>query len=169
MATLKVLNERGRYHDDHALYFVLNYIQDHGKAQSGLIGGWAVYPPNVISEMTTFSRLANKESGVRLRHFVISFSPDRLSSPEKMFQIANECAKYYGDEYQIVFSVHEDRKHLHAHFVMNTISYRTGLKYPGKKKDFYRFIKHCEAVFKKYKLNENLMWVRKQDDDSDDT
>ena len=59
-------------------------------------------------------------------------------------EYAQYAALYYGGEYQIVYAVHEDSRHLHVHFVLNTLNYRTGKKYPGDKEDYYNFQRYLK-------------------------
>lgn len=56
------------------------------------------------------------------------------------------ACRFYADTYQIVYSVHEDAKHLHVHFVMNMISYQNGKRYSGQKKDFYDYLKYLQEI-----------------------
>lgn len=39
----------------------------------------------------------------------------------RIYEYAQYAAFYYGGEYQIVYAVHEDSRHLHVHFVLNTL------------------------------------------------
>ena len=160
MAILRILNQSNKYQDDCAIQDVLNYCTQEHKTSRSLIGGWAVNPKNAIQEMETFSRLANKDKGTRLRHFEISFSPHELQAPELAYSIAKDCAKFYGDDHQIVYAVHTDRDHIHAHFVMNTVRYSDGLKYRGTKQDLYDFLKHGTKAIHNAGLKESLHYVR---------
>ena len=63
-----------------------------------------------------------------VRHMVLS-PDDSKMSPEKLRQIAYEIGRYYEKDNQLFIAVHTDSNHIHAHMVMNTISYRTGLIY----------------------------------------
>ena len=67
--------------------------------------------------------------------------------------IAYQIAAYYAEQYQILYAVHIDAEHLNIHFVMNTVSYRTGMKYEGKKQDYYQFIDHMKQTLGWYGLN----------------
>lgn len=156
MAQLRVFNKSDKYRDRSALSDVLNYCTREDKTSPDLCGGWAVNPENALEEMETFARLANKDFGVRLRHMEISFSPGKVKDPKLVAKIARECAEYYADDYQIVYAVHTDKPHLHAHFVMNSIRYSDGNKYRGTKKDLYDFEAYCRSVFHKNGLTENL-------------
>ena len=162
MAILKVFNglENGRskYRDETATEDVLSYIKQEDKTH-GLVGGWAVDPQNAAYEMNTLNQSVHKEGGVSIRHFVISLDSD--VSAEKMFELAKEFSLYYGEAYQIVYAVHQDTKHIHSHYGMNTVNYQTKGKYRGTYRDLYDFENHCNAVLKKHGIKERLVYQAK--------
>lgn len=92
----------------------------------------------------------HKEKGLKLRHSVLSFAPEEPVTARQVKEIAGECIRYYEDDYQILAAVHENRDHLHIHFVMNTTSYRNGRKYRGDKADYYGFLSYMKRVVKPY-------------------
>ena len=59
---------------------------------------------------------------VRLRHSVISFDEGDHITAAQAAEIAEQAVRYFGDQYQILYSVHEDAEHIHAHVVMNQVS-----------------------------------------------
>ena len=150
MPTLKVkykqdefyLDQSGqrKYYDAKARENVIQYIFRPDKTPHGLIGGWAVDPMYAASQMNYLSKAYGKEDGLQLRHFILSFSEKEVQRMGqcaliRIDEYAQYAALYYGGEYQIVYAVHEDSRHLHVHFVLNTLNYRTGKKYPGDKED----------------------------------
>lgn len=151
MPMLKLIHGPGKYSDDEALHDVISYCTRLGKACC--VDGIAVYPPNVIFEMERLAQAYGKGNGLRLRHWILSFSAKDL----KGFKKANflemlqrwgwYAASYYGGQYQILFSVHMDSKNAHIHFVMSTINYQTGLKYPGDKGDYYAYQQYLRDFF----------------------
>jgi len=155
MATLKIINSKNKYHDDKSFEDVLNYITSKQKTDIHLIGWFNVSSvKSAAEEMAQLSESYGKLSGVRLRHFIISF-PKNMFMPEDhsyVFAISKDIAKFYAAEYQIVFAVHINKQHIHTHFVFNAVSYRSGMKYKGQKSELYRFMRHCNIVFSKHKL-----------------
>ena len=61
-------------------------------------------------------------------HMVQSFRPDDPVTPEMAHEIALKLAAQIPG-YEILVATHTDREHLHSHFVINSVSYETGLKY----------------------------------------
>lgn len=150
MAVYTVVNKAGQYRDPDAAQDVISYITSESKVSpDGIICG-AVSLEDAAAAMNHVTKIHHKEFGPRLRHSVLSFSHDEPVTPRQVKKIARECVHYYEDDYQIIAAVHEDRDHLHIHFVMNTTSYRTGKKYRGNKTDFYRFNSHMNRATAPY-------------------
>ena len=155
MATFKVIGkgEDGKYFDNDAFNDVINYVFSDYKIPHKCIGGYGVHIENAAEQMEIVTSVYNKNSGVRLRHFIISFSDaDCISLPEA-YQIADAAARYFADRHQIIFAIHEDTFHLHIHFVMNQVSYIDGLKYSGKKSEHYDFIYYMWNVCSQYGID----------------
>ena len=153
MATLKVLNGKGKYHDLGAREDVARYICNPLKSSSGLIGGVGV-TEDIVESMNDVAARFQKTNGVQLRHFVLSFSPDELDCPKCVFDFACYVAEFIGQEYQVIFAVHENTANLHIHFMFNSISYRDGHRYLGKKKEYYDLVNFVKAELKQlYRIN----------------
>lgn len=151
MATFRVMNEREKYHDDRALHDVISYCAQADKTE-GLVGAMGVSPnPDwAIMQMQIVQSCFGKRDGVPLRHFVISFGEWDQIQPLSAFALGQKIAEYYGWQYQIIFGVHTDTENLHIHFVMNTVSYIDGKKYPGDKRDYYEFLQYANETVKPY-------------------
>lgn len=140
-----------KYHDDSAIQTVLQYVMEPMKTPSNYIGKININKlSHAAEEMTIVARYFGKESGVRLRHMILSFQPEEGVNAHQAYFLAHEIAAYYGNEYQIIFAIHEDGVAPHIHFVMNTISLATGLKYRGRRDDYYRFQSHIKKVLRDY-------------------
>ena len=152
MATFKVIGrgQNGKYMDDYAREDVIAYVLQNDKTPHHCIGGAAVNIYNALQEMTLLARAFHKDTGLRLRHSVISFENDRGITLKAANQIAQQAIAYFGSAYQIIYAVHEDTEHLHIHLVMNSVSYLDGMKYHGSKKDYYSFIGYMKVVLRPY-------------------
>ena len=82
MATFKVIGrgQDGKYMDDYAREDVIAYVLQNDKTPHHCIGGAAVNVYNALQEMTLLARPFHKDTGLRLRHSVISFENDRVSN-----------------------------------------------------------------------------------------
>ncbi len=99
-----------------------------------------------------------KNSGIKLRHFIISFAPFEKVSPEKANEIGKVATSYFGREYQAVYAVHESTDNLHIHIVINSVSYIDGHRYGGTKKEFYAFKNYMERVLQQFGIH-SLIYV----------
>ena len=141
-----------KYHDKDAVDDVISYVLRTDKTSPDLVGGFCVNPYMAADQFRIIARVHNKEYGGHLRHMVLSFSDTEPVGTETAKKIAYQIAAFYGDEYQILYAVHIDARHLNIHFVMNTVSFRTGMKYDGKKQDYYQFIAYMKQVLGWYEL-----------------
>ena len=78
---------------------------------------------DVIMQFKAVKNVYQKENYVQLRHFVLSFSPDYdIVNSYQANCIAYEVCESFHDYHQMIFAVHENKEHLHIHFLLNTIS-----------------------------------------------
>lgn len=96
------------------------------------------------------AQVYNNDEGLRLRHSVISFEKNKGITLEEANEIAQKAIQYFGHKYQILYCVHEDTDDIHAHIVMNQVSYQDGHKYHGSKKDYYDFVNYMKDVTRPY-------------------
>lgn len=149
MAVYKVIHAPYQYHDQSAIDDVVSYCLQDRKTPQKLIFARRVDPQHAIEEMHDIAAAYGKDSGLRLRHSVLSFAPEENISVEKAAKIAKEALDYYGEKYQIISAVHEDTNNVHIHFVMNQVSYVDGSRYRGKKSDYYQYQKYLKKTLSK--------------------
>lgn len=150
MVNLKIVHAPGKYQDKTAYTDTLEYCMKPSKTPSGLIGGRNIDTDYAVQEMETVSQTFGKVTGNKLRHFILSFSPEENMTADEVAHIADQVAGHYSDRYQIVYAVHEDTNCPHAHFAMNHVSFRDGRHYYGTKQDYYDFQEHIKEVLRPY-------------------
>lgn len=150
MATYKVIHQPGKFRDEGCYQAVIDYLRKPHKISEGGIIGSSVVPCIAPTAMKVVTEAYHKEDGLKLRHSVLSFAEEDHITLKQVRKIAREAMEYYADDYQILAAVHEDRDHLHIHFVMNTTSYVDGSKYHGTKADYYGYLKHLNQVVRPY-------------------
>lgn len=138
----------GKYHDQSAIQDVISYCQNPQKTINHYCGGLAVNYHHAAQQMDDIALAYGKQHGVRLRHMVLSFSPDEQIHPLRVNWIGRQIAAYYSGRFQIIYAVHEDTENLHIHFVMNMVSYIDGKKYEGGRQDYYLFQQHVRKTLK---------------------
>ena len=80
-------------------------------------------------------------------HGYQSFAEGEVT-PEECHSIGMETAKrMWGEEYEIVVTTHLDKEHhLHNHFVVNSVSFKTGRKFENHISDHYKLREISDAI-----------------------
>lgn len=161
MAILKTANTTDKYQDNSARFDLINYITAPNKTPHGYCYGLGVDMSSAATAAEDMRRVAEsygKDSGVRLRHFIVSFTHNEIRSLKKLSGIAWEITAYLGHEYQVISAVHEDKWNYHIHFIMNSINRVTGERYTGTRREFIPFKEHVRDVLLRYGIK-NFRYV----------
>lgn len=143
MAVTKVLNigDCGNgYHGKH-LRAAIDYIKDFEKTDGGrLVGGINCQPDFAYDKMKSTKVKFGKTDKRQAYHFIISFEKGEVDD-DTAFEITDKFAReYIGDDYEVVFSVHNNTEHKHGHIIFNSVSVKTGKKYRYEKGDWAKHI-----------------------------
>lgn len=142
MSILKIVN--GGYTNDDAVQKLFSYITDYEKSD-GYVYGYNVIPELTVQMFMAVKSLYGKGNGKQAVHFIISFSPNECITADILFELA-KCVSRYFYEYQVVFAVHTSQKCLHAHFVVNTISFINGARLECTKEFKKSFLSYCKGI-----------------------
>ena len=90
----------------------------------------------------------------------ISFHPDdneRLTY-EKAFQIAKEFAErfFHSKGFDVLFAVHTDREHIHAHFVIGNCNRNSGKAFRRNQRDLYEMSEYFGSQCMKHGLTHSV-------------
>ncbi len=100
--------------------------------------------------MMATKRQFGKMGGNVAYHGFQSFRPNEVT-PEEAHQIGMETAmKMWGDEYQIVVTTHLNTDSLHNHFVINSVSFKTGRKFENHVSDHYKLREISDAICREH-------------------
>ena len=150
MATFKTGNKAGKYFDPAAKQTVFDYMNLPHKTIHDYHGCAGVDPSNPVQNMMDTSAQFGKTTGVQLRHFILSFSPEELDDPTAANEIGYRVACHIAQEYQCVYAVHEDGANLHIHLMFNSVSYLDGHSYYGRREEFYSLFNWLKALLRRY-------------------
>lgn len=143
MAITKLMNIKSSPHGaGRHLYNSIKYIVNPEKTEEGLlIGGNSGSEVNEIYDvMMNTKRDWDKTDGRQGYHFVLSWKPGEIDSQKAYIMMEEFCEEYLGDNYDYVFSVHNDHEHMHGHIVFNSVARSTGYKYRYQKGDWEKYI-----------------------------
>lgn len=132
MPIIKFINKQGAYLDISAVENTILYCTDVRKTDYQYIGcypSFSTYYGDWIDEFLMVKHIYHKEEGEQVKHRVVSFSQWELVNYRDAEQLGYEVAKAYGKNYQTVYAVHQDKKQVHVHFIINTVAYDTGKRF----------------------------------------
>lgn len=111
------------------------YVSKKEKTEQKLLSGYNLSSPETAyEEMQATKELWNKVGGRTYKHYVQSFAPDETITPEQAHAIAKEfveqCQQFKG--FEVLIATHQDREHVHTHFLLNSVSFEDGHKFQQK-------------------------------------
>lgn len=137
MAILKIVNRRNGKRKRSHLAGVIKYILKTEKTEEKLIYGQNLEPERAYQMMMETKDLFNKRKGMDYFHFVLSYPPNEKITPEQALEQAKELLertkKFRG--YETLVAVHRDKKHIHVHFIVNSVNFVDGRKFHLSRKE----------------------------------
>ena len=120
-----------------SLKAVIEYILNPLKTDDELCGGFNCDKKRAFEDFIEVKKdFNNKLDGKQCIHFIQSFDPKETISPQTAKAIADRLIEFEQFKgFQIVYSTHTDREHMHNHFVINSVNSATGLKWQQSTKD----------------------------------
>ena len=134
---------------------VLNYCCKASKVDyegRPLVSGINCVPQCALQEFMNTKRLHHSTKGRLYYHMVQSFRPDDPVTPEQAHEIALKLAEQIPG-FEIVVATHTDRDHIHSHFVINSVSCDTGLKYHSNRDSLEQLWKASDELCMQYGLS----------------
>ena len=134
---------------------VINYCCKDAKVSyegRPLVSGINCVPQCALQEFMNTKRLYHSTQGRIYYHMVQSFRPDDPVTPEQAHEIALKLAEQIPG-FEIVVATHTDREHIHSHFVINSVSCDTGLKYHSNRDSLEQLWKASDELCMQYGLS----------------
>ena len=133
---------------------LLQYVLDSKKTEPHLCAVTGEFRDEEITPQTVYQSYArtralfNKESHARVRtytHGTVSFAPGEIL-PEDASQFAEELVGKIFPAHQVLTAVHTDAEHIHAHFVVETVSFCDGSALHMSKRDLEKAKEICNEM-----------------------
>ena len=136
---------------DTDLYAALQYISDNNKTDKRMyVSGINCNAKRAYERMTATKKRFGKTGGNVAYHGYQSFQSGEVT-PEEAHKIGMETARrMWGESYEIVVSTHLNTDNVHNHFVVNSVSFKTGRKFENHISDHYRLREISDAVCSDY-------------------
>ena len=133
------------------LYTALRYAGDDDKTDKKMYVSAINCPAKRAYEhMMATKKRFGKTGGNVAYHGYQSFQTGEVT-PEEAHKIGLETARrMWGSDYEIVVTTHLNTDNLHNHFVVNSVSFKTGRKFENHISDHYRLREISDAVCLEY-------------------
>lgn len=118
-----------------------------------LVSGVNCVAESAFNEMMNTKIQYRKTDGRMYYHLFQSFHPDEPITPETAHEIALKFAQEQFKGYEVLVATHIDREHIHSHFILNSVSAETGLKYHPDKNEIQRLRDYSDNLCRKYGLS----------------
>ena len=112
------------------LHNTVEYIKADFKTEKQFyVTGINCSEDNALEEMKATKMKFGKERGILAYHAFQSFAEGEVT-PEQAHKIGIQLAEeLWGDRFEVIVSTHLNTKHIHNHFVLNSVSFVDGKKY----------------------------------------
>lgn len=132
---------------DEDLYAALRYVEDDKKTdQTMYVSGINCPKQRAYQCMMATKQRYGKLGGNVAYHGYQSFVSGEVM-PEEAHKIGLETAKrMWGDDYEVVVTTHLNTDNIHNHFVINSVSFKTGRKFENHISDHYKLREISDAV-----------------------
>lgn len=122
-------------------------------------------------QFVSTKQVFDKPLGRQAYHYKLSFAESDNVSPELAMQITQEFCELYLPNYESIYSVHTNTKHIHSHICFNSIDIIEGRKYYYANGDWKKYIQPVvNDLCTKYNLSyielnptENMALSNKED------
>lgn len=103
--------------------------------------------------MTETKKRFGKMGGNVAYHGYQSFRTGEIT-PQEAHEMGLETARrLWGDSYEVLVTTHLNTDNLHNHFVVNSVSFRTGRKYENHQRDHYRLREISDELCREHGLS----------------
>ena len=157
---------------DEDLYAAIRYVENDDKTdQTMYVSGINCSKHNAYNEMIAVKRRFGERGKNIAYHGFQSFAPGEVT-PEEAHSIGKETARrMWGAQYQVVVTTHLNTGKIHNHFVLNSVSFKTGKKFRNGIGDRFELRKISDAICternksviqgNKFYSNKKEYWIKK--------
>ena len=136
------------------LQAVINYGKNGDKTDNGvLVSSVNCLVDTAYEEMALTKKFFHKEDKTLGYHIIQSFKGNEVS-PKTANQIGKELAEeLWGDKYQVVICTHINKKNVHNHLILNSVSFIDGKKYHNSNSEIAFMKEASDNLCIKYRLS----------------
>ena len=148
----KVCIEPEKFDCDHTINFQ-TYSQDADRAGNiRLISGKDCCPETAFQEFMATKNSYKKADRTMFYHYDQAFKDGETISPKTAHEIAVKFAEDNYPDFEVVIATHVDNEHLHSHFIINSVSFKTGKKLHEGPKTLLKLRAYSDQICQQYGL-----------------
>ena len=125
----------------------IDYVTKEEKTEEKLVSGLHCEADTAKEEMQATKELWEKTGGRTYKHFVQSYHKDEKITPEQAhrnaLQLAENTSAWKG--FEVLVATHKDKKHIHTHFIVNSVNFEDGHKLQWSSADLQELKERCNA------------------------
>lgn len=135
---------------------VLEYETREDKTQPWLIGSINCNAATAYEEMVLCKQMYDKAKEDGRNRMLIHFSqhfPEGETTPEVVHEIAERILQHEMFKgFQVVYATHLDTKHIHTHFVINSVNLEDGHKWEMSPEELQALKDYSDSIIQEYGL-----------------
>lgn len=134
---------------------VLQYAKDEEKTEREFyVTGINCNVATARDQFVTVKKHFDKSDGIQAYHGYLSFKDEPNITSKLAQKIGTEFAnRVWGNRFQVVVTTHLNTKHLHCHFVVNSVSFVDGKRMQNNEKH-WRYFRHiADELCRQYQLD----------------
>ena len=141
----------GDYQELHKLdgYEKLNYETEEECFVSSL--NCSTHRP--YKDMMLTKELYGKKSGILGYHAFQSFKEGEITPTQAHLIGVKLAEEIWGDRFEVIVSTHTNCKHIHNHFVINSVSFKDGKKYHDSRETYALIREVSDTLCEEYGLS----------------
>lgn len=151
----KTLNEKyGNVCNYQDLHNLKEYnTSDYANEKQCFVSSLNCSVESAYEEMMITKKSFNKTGGILGFHAFQSFAEGEVT-PEQAHKIGMRLAEeIWGDRFEVIISTHQNTKHIHNHFVINSVSFKDGKRYYDKRDTYARLREVSDSICEEYNLS----------------
>lgn len=148
----KVCIEPDKFNCDHTVNYQ-TYSEDADKTGCiRLISGKDCCPETAFQEFMATKNSFKKAGQTMFYHYDQAFKDGETISPKTAHKIAMKFAKDNYPDFEVVIATHVDNEHLHSHFIINSVSFKTGKKLHQGPKTLFKLRAYSDQICRQHGL-----------------
>ena len=116
------------------------------------VSGVNCFEDSAYDDMQLTKERFNKKNGILAFHAYQSFKEGQVT-PDVAHEIGIKLAEEMWGVFEVLVATHQNTKHIHNHFIINSVSYKTGKKYNNDKANYSKLRQISDSICEEYGLS----------------